>query len=66
MIENSPKTYIIFNNHYRGQAIVNSLQTMFLMDGNQVDAPVNLIEAYPFLKKISKSKDHNVGQASLF
>ena len=66
IIEDSPKTYIIFNNHFRGQAVVNSLQTMFLMDGNQVDAPVNLIEAYPFLKKICKGKDHDKGQVSLF
>ncbi len=66
MMENSPKTYIIFNNHFRGQAIVNSLQAMFLMDGNQVDAPANLIEAYPFLKKIAKVKDHDTGQAALF
>jgi len=66
MIEHSPKSYIIFNNHFRGQAIVNALQTMFLMDGNQVETPVNLIEAYPFLKQIVKSKDHDVGQASLF
>ncbi len=66
MIENSPKTYIIFNNHYRGQAIVNALQTMFLIDGNQVDAPANLVEAYPLLKKIAKSKDHDTGQAALF
>lgn len=66
MIENSPKTYIIFNNHYRGQAIVNSLQTMFLMDSKQVDAPVNLIEAYPFLKKISRIKEYDMGQTYLF
>jgi hypothetical protein len=39
---------------------------MFLMDGNQVDAPASLIEAYPFLKKICKSKDHHKGQVSLF
>jgi len=66
MIENSPKTYIIFNNHYRGQAIVNALQTKFLMDGNMVDTPANLIEAFPLLKKISKIKHQEMGQTSLF
>ncbi|MBC8181555.1 DUF72 domain-containing protein [candidate division KSB1 bacterium] len=54
MMENSPKTYIIFNNHYRGQAVANSLQTMFLMDNTKVKAPENLIETYPELKLISK------------
>lgn len=66
MIENSPKTYIIFNNHFRGQAIVNSLQAMFLMDGNQVDVPKSLIETYPVLNKITESKNDNIGQAALF
>lgn len=66
MIEDSPKTFIIFNNHFRGQAIANALQTMFLMDGRPVAAPANLIEAYPFLKQICRSRDHDVGQASLF
>lgn len=66
MIENSPKTYIIFNNHYRGQAIVNALQTMFLLNGNKVEAPNSLVEYYPYLKKISKIQDENVGQVSLF
>jgi len=66
LIENSPKTYIIFNNHYRGQAVVNALQIMFLLEGNVVSAPANLIETYPLLKKISKSKDEDIGQTSLF
>jgi len=66
IIEDSPKTYIIFNNHYRGQAVVNALQTMFLMDGNIVNAPANLVETYPRLKKISKSNDYTSGQTSLF
>ncbi len=66
MIENSPKTYIIFNNHYRGQAIVNALQTMFLINGNKVEAPKSLVEYYPALEKISKIRDENIGQTSLF
>lgn len=66
MIENSPKTFIIFNNHYRGQAIVNALQTMFLLDGKMVTAPSNLIDAYPELKPISKYKDDSNIQTSLF
>jgi len=64
--ENSPKTYIIFNNHYRGQAVANALQTMFLMEGKVVNAPASLIELYPKLEKISKCEDHTPGQTSLF
>ena len=66
MIENSPKTYIIFNNHYRGQAIVNALQSIFLLDGNKVEAPKSLVEYYPFLENISKISNENIGQTSLF
>ncbi len=66
LIENSLKTHIIFNNHYRGQAVVNALQTMFLLDGKKVFVPPNLIESYPELKTISECKDDNVVQISLF
>ncbi len=54
MMENSPQTYIIFNNHYRGQAVANSLQTMFLLDNKKISAPENLIETFPELKSITK------------
>jgi uncharacterized protein YecE (DUF72 family) len=66
MIENSPKTYIIFNNHYRGQAVANSLQTMFLMDSKKVNAPERLIETYPELKSITKLITKTNEQADLF
>jgi uncharacterized protein YecE (DUF72 family) len=66
LIESSPKTYIIFNNHYRGQAVVNALQTIFLLNEEKVDAPIQLMEAYPFLKNISKIGDQIGGQISLF
>jgi len=66
MIENSPKTYIIFNNHFRGQAVANSLQTMFLMESEKPTAPESLIETYPELKSITKPNIKNNGQADLF
>lgn len=64
--ENSPKTFIIFNNHFRGQAVANALQTMFLMEGKAVNAPARLIKTYPNLEKISKSEDLIPEQTSLF
>ena len=66
MMENSPKTYIIFNNHYRGQAVANSLSTMFLMDGKKSKVPGNLIETYPALKSIADPILNKSGQADLF
>ena len=66
LIENSPKTFIIFNNHFRGQAAANALQVMFLMGGAKVKAPMQLISEYPQLQKISSIQDEKMGQASLF
>ncbi len=66
MMENSPRTYIIFNNHYRGQAAANALQTMFLMANEKVTAPENLIETYPELKSIANPILNDSGQADLF
>ena len=65
MMENSPKTYIIFNNHYRGQAAANSLQTMFLMNGEKPTAPKNLLKFYPELKSITNPLATE-GQTDLF
>ena len=66
MMENSPKTYIIFNNHYSGQAAANALQTMFFLDNKKVSVPEGLVETYPQLKSISKPGQNKKGQVSLF
>lgn len=66
LIEQSPKSYIIFNNHFRGQAIANALQIMFLMDGKPREIPASLMETYPFLKKIAKGVSGERSQTSLF
>ncbi|MDZ7330689.1 MAG: DUF72 domain-containing protein [candidate division KSB1 bacterium] len=66
LIEQSPKSYIIFNNHFRGQAIANALQIMFLMDGKPREIPASLMETYPFLKKIAKGVSMEGSQTSLF
>lgn len=66
LIENSPKTFIIFNNHFRGQAAANALQVMFLIGGAKINAPPQLLKAYPQLQAISLNQDERLGQASLF
>ncbi|MBD3289187.1 DUF72 domain-containing protein [candidate division KSB1 bacterium] len=65
LIENSPKTYIIFNNHSRGQAVVNALQTSFLLAEEKVYVPQPLESYYSELKSISKG-DIQPAQISLF
>lgn len=38
---------VVFNNHYRAQAVVNALQFRALLEGEPAPAPPSLIEAYP-------------------
>ncbi len=41
------KTYVVANNHYKGQAPVNALQLKNMLSGKRVKAPAPLIEHYP-------------------
>jgi uncharacterized protein YecE (DUF72 family) len=41
------KTYVIANNHYRGQAPVNALELKNMLSGKQVKAPKPLVDYYP-------------------
>lgn len=63
--EDSAETYVITNNHFRGQAAVNALQIKSRIEGKKVEAPSSLVAAYPVLEQIA----HPVGdpsQRSLF
>jgi uncharacterized protein YecE (DUF72 family) len=46
--------YVITNNHYRGQAMVNAFQIINKLTGERVDVPESLLETYPQLKKIAR------------
>jgi uncharacterized protein YecE (DUF72 family) len=48
--------YVIANNHFRGQAFANALQLKHLIQGIEPDAPEDLVEAFPELRKIVRSK----------
>lgn len=37
---------VVFNNHYRGRAVVNAVQFRKLLDGRRVEAPPPLLETY--------------------
>ncbi|OQX94922.1 hypothetical protein B6I21_08105 [candidate division KSB1 bacterium 4572_119] len=66
MMENSSKIFIIYNNHYRGQAVANGLQTMFFMDNSKINVPQSLLEHYPQLSSIAVPVDIQHGQTDLF
>lgn len=47
------ETYVITNNHFRGQAVVNALQIRSRVDGRRVNAPPGLLERYPVLRRVA-------------
>jgi uncharacterized protein YecE (DUF72 family) len=44
-------TYVITNNHFRGQAVVNALQIRSRLEKRKVKAPASLLEHYPVLAR---------------
>ena len=46
------RLFIIFNNHYRGQAPTNALELLARLTGGKVAVPPPLLNAYPRLEKI--------------
>jgi uncharacterized protein YecE (DUF72 family) len=47
------KLFVMNNNHYRGQAVVNALQLKAAISGRRVRVPEPLAEQYPALKDIA-------------
>ncbi len=49
--ETASSTYVITNNHFRGQAVVNALQIRSRLERRKVSAPPSLLEHYPVLAR---------------
>jgi len=62
--EKSKKSFIVTNNHYRGQALTNAIQIKNKLTNEKLDVPKELIQTYPELKKIIKKISK--GQIDLF
>ena len=62
--ENASETYVITNNHFRGQAVVNALQIRARIEKRKVLAPASLVERYPVLRSVAKPDDP--AQGTLF
>jgi uncharacterized protein YecE (DUF72 family) len=48
------ETYVITNNHFRGQAVVNALQIRSRVERRKVRAPASLLECYPVLGGVAE------------
>ncbi|MGH9463853.1 MAG: DUF72 domain-containing protein [Vicinamibacteria bacterium] len=55
--EDSAETYVITNNHFRGQASVNALQIKARLKKRKVPAPASLVDAYPVLSNVTTRGD---------
>lgn len=51
------ETFVITNNHFRGQAVVNALQIRYKLAKKKLAAPATLIAAYPQLESSCQPED---------
>lgn len=56
------ETYVITNNHFRGQAVVNALQLRYRIEGRRVEAPPSLVNRYPVLADVVQRETPNQGE----
>lgn len=56
------ETAVITNNHFSGKAVANALDILHLLDGSSPAAPLELVEAFPHLRSITRIE----GQQRLF
>ncbi len=58
-------TYVITNNHARGQSLVNAFEILALLEEQRMPGPAELIDTYPRLSE-SIEPDDESAQGSLF
>jgi uncharacterized protein YecE (DUF72 family) len=52
MREQAEEVYVIYNNHYQGQAVVNALQLRHRIEGKIPSIPEPLAKAYPEMSEL--------------
>jgi uncharacterized protein YecE (DUF72 family) len=63
--DKAKQTFVITNNHARGQSLVNAFEVMALIDEQRVPGPAKLVESYPRLAE-SVEPDDESEQRNLF
>jgi uncharacterized protein YecE (DUF72 family) len=66
MAEKAQNVYVVTNNHYRGQAVVNALELKALLAGTKVDAPPMLQREFADLTRFSAAASSAPEQGRLF
>ena len=55
MREQTETTFIIFNNHFRGKALINAFQMMYLINEEKPIAPETLLRHFPAANRFAKA-----------
>lgn len=63
--EKAQHTFVVTNNHARGQSLVNAFEVLALLEEKRLPGPAKLIESYPRLSE-SVDADDESPQGSLF
>ena len=63
--DKAKQTYVITNNHARGQSLVNAFEVLALLEETRMPGPAKLIESYPRLIESIEPNDESP-QGSLF
>lgn len=58
----SPETYVVTNNHFRGQAVVNAVEIKAALEEERIPAPEPLFKVYP---RLSESAMPDKGEEKL-
>ena len=54
------ETYLVANNHFRGQAPANALSIRAKLEGGRVAVPPSLLGAFERLRKIAEPRDRGL------
>jgi len=57
LAERARETYVVANNHFRGQAVVNALQIKSRLEGKKVLAPSSVVASYPVLTNVVRKEN---------
>jgi uncharacterized protein YecE (DUF72 family) len=49
-------TYLITNNHFRGQAALNALELRYHLQREPIQVPAPLLEAYPEAQRLTEPR----------
>ena len=60
--EQASETFVVTNNHFRGQAVVNALQIRSKLSGKKVKSPRFLAEQYPVLQNFVEADEPAQGK----